>query len=426
MPSRRGKSKRRQKSKLRSQSQHLEEQKPVLQQQSIEKKEETEEKLEDSSPKKSVLLEHYARTVQQRSLVEVALLCLLFNSNEIMASSWKLGDLSKSLFGFLLGGKNDDQNDNSNKKEETLPIKNSYSSSPSKPAAAKVVQETPQTMPRRKKRTSELQKETPPKQLLQKSLKDKEVKDENESSNTGGRESCNEDSSGFVTAPPKPAVEQLRNSLLVTDISSELTSNSKGEEEENFPALPPSSVSRKSSTHEGEAEETVIKNELSESKTENCQEFEGQQPQDEEENLTIVVLPSSTTVKKTEVLTTEMTEISDKKEDNDAFTHDCNLNNPQNTSDLFEQPSSSKAAAAEAMIPAPPPPPPPGFLAPEKTSSALKNEKEKEKLPKVSPAEKALLRQLESIDDPTFKSFLSGQLKVKSSSRERREMANEM
>ena len=421
MPSRRGKSKRRQKSKLRSQSQHLEEQKPVLQQQSIEKKEETEEKLdEDSSPKKSVLLEHYARTVQQRSLVEVALLCLLFNSNEIMASSWKLGDLSKSLFGFLLGGKNDDQND---KKEESLPIKNSYSSSPSKPAAAKVVQETPQTMPRRKKRTSELQKETPPKQLLQKSLKDKEVKDENESSNTGvaGRESCEDSSAaaGFVTAPPKPAVEQLRNSLLVTDISSELTSNSKGEEDFPTPtaaALPPSSVPSKSSTHEDE--ETVIKNELSERTTENCQEFE-----DENENsTTIVVLPSSTTVKETEVLPTEMTEISDKKEDNDAFTHDCNLNNPQNTFDLSEpEPSSSKA-----MIPAPPPPPPPGFLAPEKVSSGLKTEKEKEKLPKVSPAEKALLRQLESIDDPTFKSFLSGQLKVKSSSRDRRETQNEM
>ena len=420
MPSRRGKSKRRQKSKLRSQSQHLEEQKPVLQQQSIEKKEETEEKLdEDSSPKKSVLLEHYARTVQQRSLVEVALLCLLFNSNEIMASSWKLGDLSKSLFGFLLGGKNDDQND---KKEESLPIKNSYSSSPSKPAAAKVVQETPQTMPRRKKRTSELQKETPPKQLLQKSLKDKEVKDENESSNTGvaGRESCEDSSAaaGFVTAPPKPAVEQLRNSLLVTDISSELTSNSKGEEDFPTPtaaALPPSSVPSKSSTHEDE--ETVIKNELSERTTENCQEFE-----DENENsTTIVVLPSSTTVKETEVVT-EMTEISDKKEDNDAFTHDCNLNNPQNTFDLSEpEPSSSKA-----MIPAPPPPPPPGFLAPEKVSSGLKTEKEKEKLPKVSPAEKALLRQLESIDDPTFKSFLSGQLKVKSSSRDRRETQNEM
>ena len=416
MPSRRGKSKRRQKSKLRSQSQHLEEQKPVLQQQSIEKKEETEEKLEDSSPKKSVLLEHYARTVQQRSLVEVALLCLLFNSNEIMASSWKLGDLSKSLFGFLLGGKNDDQND---KKEDNLPIKNSYSSSPSKQSAAKVVQETPQTMPRRKKRTSELQKETPPKQLLQKSLKDKEVKDENESSNTGvaGRESCEDSSAaeGFVTAPPKPAaVEQLRNSLLVTDISSELTSNSKGEED--FPtaaALPPSSVPSKSSTHEDE--ETVIKNELSERTTENCQEFE------DENSTTIVVLPSSTTVKETEVVT-EMTEISDKKEDNDAFTHDCNLNNPQNTFDLSEpEPSSSKA-----MIPAPPPPPPPGFLAPEKVSSGLKTEKEKEKLPKVSPAEKALLRQLESIDDPTFKSFLSGQLKVKSSSRDRRETQNEM
>ena len=420
MPSRRGKSKRRQKSKLRSQSQHLEQQqKPVLQQ-SIEKKEETEEKLEDSSPKKSVLLEHYARTVQQRSLVEVALLCLLFNSNEIMASSWKLGDLSKSLFGFLLGGKNDDQND---KKEDSLPIKNSYSSSPSKPAAAKVVQETPQTMPRRKKRTSELQKETPPKQLLQKSLKDKEVKDENESSNTGvaGRESCEDSSAaaaGFVTAPPKPAVEKLRNSLLVTDISSELTSNSKGEEDFPTPtaaALPPSSVPSKSSTHEDE--ETVIKNELSERTTENCQEFE-----DQENSTTIVVLPSSTTVKETEVVK-EMTEISDKKEDNDAFTHDCNLNNPQNTFDLSEpEPSSSKAA----MIPAPPPPPPPGFLAPEKVSSGLKTEKEKEKLPKVSPAEKALLRQLESIDDPTFKSFLSGQLKVKSSSRDRRETQNEM
>ena len=113
MPSRRAKSKRRQKSKLR-QNQHLE-QKPVLKNKTEDKKE-----TEEQQDSKAVLLEHYARTVQQRSLVEVALLCLLFN-NEIMASSWKLGDLSKSLLGFLMGSQNES-------KEPSPPIKNSYSS----------------------------------------------------------------------------------------------------------------------------------------------------------------------------------------------------------------------------------------------------------------------------------------------------------
>ena len=387
MPSRRAKSKRRQKSKLR-QSQHLE-QKPVLKNKTEDKKEEAQQ---DS---KAVLLEHYARTVQQRSLVEVALLCLLFN-NEIMASSWKLGDLSKSLLGFLMGSQNEGG------KEPSPPIKNSYSSVSKttvkeQTAKANLVQETPQTMPRRKKRTSELQKETPPKQLLQKSLKDKEVlKDENESSSKG-RESC-EEVAGFVTEE-QPAVEQP-NSLVVTDISSELTSNSKGEED--FPASPSSVPSRKPSREE---QQNVIENVLSEkgpTPKENVQEFQ-------EESRIVVTTKEEA----------EMTEISDVK-DNDAFTHDCNLN-PQNASQ-----ETDLSVKATVNIPAPPPPPPPGFLVPEKPL-VIKNEKEKpEKLPKVSPAEKALLRQLESIDDPTFKSFLKGQLKVKNSSRDRRETENEM
>ena len=381
MPSRRAKSKRRQKSKLRGQNL---EQKPVLKNQPEDKKE-----TEEQQDSKAVLLEHYARTVQQRSLVEVALLCLLFN-NEIMASSWKLGDLSKSLLGFLMGSQNES-------KEPSPPIKNSYSSVKEQTAKANLVPETmPQTMPRRKKRTSELQKETPPKQLLQKSLKDKEIlKDENESSSKG-RESC-EEVAGFVTEE-QPAVEQP-NSLVVTDISSELTSNSKGEED--FPASPSSVSSRKPSREE---QQNVIENALSEkSPKENVQEFQ-------EESRIVVTTKEEA----------EMTEISDVK-DNDAFTHDCNLN-PQNASSQ----ETDLSLKATVNIPAPPPPPPPGFLVPEKPL-VIKNEKEKpEKLPKVSPAEKALLRQLESIDDPTFKSFLKGQLKVKNSSRDRRETENEM
>lgn len=73
--------------------------------------------------------------------------------------------------------------------------------------------------------------------------------------------------------------------------------------------------------------------------------------------------------------------------------------------------------------PAPPPPPPPGFLMP-----VIKQVPPKEVKTKAasSGAEKALLKELESINDPTFVGFLKSQLKVKSHSRDRNETETEM
>ena len=56
-------------------------------------------------------MQDYAKLVQQRSLLEVAILCLIFGSDqerktsgETMSSNWKISDLSKSLVSFLMGG----------------------------------------------------------------------------------------------------------------------------------------------------------------------------------------------------------------------------------------------------------------------------------------------------------------------------------
>ena len=72
-------------------------------------------------------------------------------------------------------------------------------------------------------------------------------------------------------------------------------------------------------------------------------------------------------------------------------------------------------------IPVAPPLPPPGFLAQETPKTTVSSEK-----PKVSQAEKALLKQLEGINDPTFVGFLTNQLKVKNRSRDRSETEQEM
>ena len=51
-------------------------------------------------------------------------------------------------------------------------------------------------------------------------------------------------------------------------------------------------------------------------------------------------------------------------------------------------------------------------------STAKKSKSDK---PKMSAAEKALIKELETINDPTFASFLKTQLNVKSYSRDRTE-----
>ena len=74
------------------------------------------------------------------------------------------------------------------------------------------------------------------------------------------------------------------------------------------------------------------------------------------------------------------------------------------------------------IIPAPPPPPPPGYLvklAPD--PGAHEKSKQPVDKPKMSAAEKALIKELETINDPNFVGFLKSQLKVKSISRDRNE-----
>ena len=64
-----------------------------------------------SEPENLLFVQDYAKLVQQRSLLEVAILCLIFGSDqerktsgENMSSNWKISDLSKSLVSFLMGG----------------------------------------------------------------------------------------------------------------------------------------------------------------------------------------------------------------------------------------------------------------------------------------------------------------------------------
>merc|ERR1712032_1230548 len=54
-------------------------------------------------PDNLLFVQDYAKLVQQRSLLEVAILCLIFGSDQEsgktlnMSSNWKISDLSKSL-----------------------------------------------------------------------------------------------------------------------------------------------------------------------------------------------------------------------------------------------------------------------------------------------------------------------------------------
>ena len=76
------------------------------------------------------------------------------------------------------------------------------------------------------------------------------------------------------------------------------------------------------------------------------------------------------------------------------------------------------------FIPPPPPPPPPNYLVKQNADSQDSEstaKKSKSDKPKMSAAEKALIKELETINDPTFASFLKTQLNVKSYSRDRTE-----
>ena len=108
---------------------------------------------------------------------------------------------------------------------------------------------------------------------------------------------------------------------------------------------------------------------------------------------------------KTEAVTTELSSEADRRLKN-VTSADCNSN-----------------------IPNAPPPPPPGFLMPEKTSTLTKNPNAATMIEKPKPmsaTEKALIKQLESVSDPTFVGFLNSQMKVKSHSRDRSETEHEM
>ena len=72
-----------------------------------EKKEVKEAVFCNKKPENLLLVKDYVKVIQQRTLLEVAILCLLFEfdaNQETAMSNWKISDLSKSLFSFLMGG----------------------------------------------------------------------------------------------------------------------------------------------------------------------------------------------------------------------------------------------------------------------------------------------------------------------------------
>ena len=101
---------------------------------------------------KNLLLQDLAKLVQQKCVLEVAILYLLIQNEIVMANSWRFGDLGKSLFNFLVGGSNTNLNQTSS----------STSSSSTRPPRCQEIPEyfqprsnevgpTPQTVPRKKK-----------------------------------------------------------------------------------------------------------------------------------------------------------------------------------------------------------------------------------------------------------------------------------
>ena len=110
----------------------------------------------------------------------------------------------------------------------------------------------------------------------------------------------------------------------------------------------------------------------------------------------------------------------------------CPLDSMEMQSDISKQDStkSPEVSDIEDKIcpppPAAPPPPPPGFLVPVTTAAADKPVKPVKPVKPMSACEKALITELESINDPTFVGFLKSQLKVKSFSRDRIETEHEM
>ena len=95
---------------------------------------------------KNLLWQDFAKLVQHKSVLEVAILYLLIYNDIIMATNWRFGDLGRSLFHFLVG----------NEREQR---EISRSRIPEPPQASPVpfpLEQTPQTLPRKKKTKSEL------------------------------------------------------------------------------------------------------------------------------------------------------------------------------------------------------------------------------------------------------------------------------
>ena len=114
-----------------------------------------------------------------------------------------------------------------------------------------------------------------------------------------------------------------------------------------------------------------------------------------------------------------------EEDEHESNVHDELKNATSNTDektadkDLCANADSETTQKPSYYIPPAPPPPPPGYLVklpPDPSEKVQKPDK-----PKLSAAEKALIKELETINDPTFVGFLKTQLKVKNFTRDRNE-----
>ena len=97
---------------------------------------------------KNLLLQDLAKLVQQKCVLEVAILYLLIQNEIVMANSWRFGDLGKSLVNFLVGG-GSNTNLNQNSASSTRPPR--YQEIPEYFQPRPNETSTPQTVPRKKK-----------------------------------------------------------------------------------------------------------------------------------------------------------------------------------------------------------------------------------------------------------------------------------
>ena len=97
---------------------------------------------------KNLLLQDLAKLVQQKCVLEVAILYLLIQNEIVMANSWRFGDLGKSLVNFLVGG-GSNTNLNQNSASSARPPR--YQEIPEYFQPRPNETSTPQTVPRKKK-----------------------------------------------------------------------------------------------------------------------------------------------------------------------------------------------------------------------------------------------------------------------------------